>query len=174
MGQIVAMRFPGQSDAATAMLQLHHFVPKEASPVTSLSIALYQGQNVVVEQIVNPLSFEDFRWSMFWIGLLHAAQSDFLANDFHVEIMQQVPMLILDRLWWTEKVRIGHGFLNDVHVLLHATGGSVLMVLCEGTEAPQVYLRDLKSEIAVYQTLNVEQMRTIQKVIQRSRDVIYS
>ena len=167
MGQIVAMRFSGQTDASVAMLRLRRCTPQALGVQTALSISFDKTQKATVEQLVDPLDLEDYRWSSFWVGLLYAGQAEFLAEKFSPEVMHQVPVLFLDPAWWSGDMDLGSGFLNDIHVLLSSKGGSVLMVLCTGDEFLQVCLGSQAPDTTVCQTIPAEKMQLLQKIVHR-------
>jgi len=168
MGQIVAMRFSGQTDASIAMLRLRRCTPQALGVQTALSISFDKSQKATVEQLVDPLDLEDYRWSLFWIGLLYAGQADFLAENFPLEVMHQVPLLFLERAWWTEDINISSGFLNDIQVLLYSRDASILMALCEGDDIPLMSAGGPQPDTTVCQDVSTEKMQAIQKIIHRA------
>ena len=167
MGQIVAMKFAGQADARQAMLRLRRCTPQALGVQTALSISLDKTQKATVEQLVDPLNLEDYRWSSFWVGLLYAAQAEFLAEKLSPEVMQQVPVLFLDPSWWSEEMNLGSGFLNDIHVLLSSKGASVLMVLYTGNAFQRVDLGILVPETTVSEEVPAPKMHFFQDIILR-------
>ena len=167
MGQIVAMRFSRQTDASVAMLRLRRCCPDVRGILTALAISIDKTQTATVQQLVDPLDLEGYRWSSFWVGLLYAGQAEFLAEKFSPEVMHQVPVLFLDPAWWSGDMDLGSGFLNDIHVLLSSKGGSVLMVLCTGDEFLQVCLGSQAPDTTVCQTIPAEKMQLLQKIVHR-------
>jgi hypothetical protein len=167
MGQIVAMRFSGQTDASVAMLRLRRCTPPALGVQTALSISFDKTQKATVEQLVDPLDIEDYRWSLFWVGLLYAGQADFLAENLPLEVMHQIPLLFLDRAWWTEEITIPSDFLNDIQVLLHSKDASVLMALRESSDIPLMCAEAPYPDTTVCRNLTAEQMRAIHKIIYR-------
>jgi len=167
MGQIVAMRFAGQTDASLAMLRLKRCCPEARGILTALVVSIDKTQTAAVQQLVDPMDFEDYRWSSFWVGLLYAAQAEFLAEKLSPEVMHQVPVLFFDPAWWSGDMDLGSGFLNDIHVLLSTKGASVLMALYSGNEFPRVCLGPLVPETTVCQEVPAETMRLFQKIVHR-------
>lgn len=171
MGQLVAMRFPGQNDARDAMFRLRRCCPDAMGIRTALAISTHEAQKATVEQLVDPLDLEDPQWSSFWVGLLYAAQAEFLAEKLSPEVMHQVPVLFFDPAWWSEEINLGSGFLNDIHVLLSLKGASVLMALYSGDEFPRKCLGSLLPETTVCREVPAEKMRLFQKIIRRKTSI---
>ena len=167
MGQIVAMKFPGEADASQTMLRLRHCTTQALGILTAVSISIGKTQKASVEQLVDPLNLDDYRWSSFWIGLLYACQADFLTENFPLELMHQVPLLFLDRAWWTKEINISSGFLNDIQVLLYSKESSVLMAFGEGDDIPLMRAGARAPDTTLYQDLSTERMQAIQKIIHR-------